>query len=277
MATLFKVMVVALAGYVAMLALVFWFQGKLIFFPLQELYSLTPQARGLAYEAVKLRSEDGEQLAAWWIPASASKPVQGTVLLFHGNAGNISHRSDYAAMFYGLGYNTFLVDYRGYGESTGKPSEAGTYRDATASWAWLTATRGIKAADIVIFGESLGGGIATWLAAKQAPRALILSSTFTSVPDLGAEIYPWLPVRWISRIHYNNLANLAQVRVPLLIAHSPEDEIIAYAHGERLYAVAHEPKTFLKMRGGHNEGFVFAREQWVRAVQEFLQRHAGKQ
>ena len=277
MATLFKVMVVALAGYVAMLALVFWFQGKLIFFPLQELYSLTPQARGLAYEAVKLRSEDGEQLAAWWIPASASKPVQGTVLLFHGNAGNISHRSDYAAMFYGLGYNTFLVDYRGYGESTGKPSEAGTYRDATASWAWLTATRGIKAADIVIFGESLGGGIATWLAAKQAPRALILSSTFTSVPDLGAEIYPWLPVRWISRIHYNNLANLAQVRVPLLIAHSPEDEIIAYAHGERLYAVAHEPKTFLKMRGGHNEGLVFAREQWVRAVQEFLQRHAGKQ
>ena len=198
------------------------------------------------------------------------------MLLFHGNAGNISHRIDYAKMFYGLGYSTLLVDYRGYGESTGEPSEAGTYRDATASWLWLTAARGIKASDIVIFGESLGGGVATWLAAQHVPRALILASTFTSIPDLGVEVYPWIPVRRLSRIHYDNLANVERIRVPVLIAHSPNDEIIPYAHGRRLHAAAHEPKAFLELSGGHNEGFVFAQKEWVKAVQVFLERYTGK-
>ncbi len=269
----------ALAGaalvYAALVALVFWFQPKLVYFPLKGLYSVTPQARGLPFEPVRVPTEDGEQLAAWWIPAPT--PAQGTVLLFHGNAGNMSHRLDYAKMFHGLGYNTVLVDYRGFGESTGEPSEQGTYRDATASWQWLTQTQGIKASDIVIFGESLGGSIATWLAAQNVtpgPRALILASTFTSIPDLGAQVYPWLPVRWISRIHYNSLATLQHIRAPLLVAHSADDELIPYAHGKRLYAAANEPKAFLDLSGGHNEGFVFAREDWVTAVQVFLKRYA---
>jgi fermentation-respiration switch protein FrsA (DUF1100 family) len=263
--------------YGAIVALVFWFQPRLVYFPLKGAYAVTPQSQGLAFEAVRLSTEDSEQLAAWWIPAPT--PAHGTVLLFHGNAGNISHRIDYAKMFYGLGYNTLLVDYRGYGESSGEPSEAGTYRDAQASWLWLTQTRSIAASDIVIFGESLGGGIASGLAAQQtqpAPRALILASTFTAIPDLAAQVYPWLPVRWISRIHYNNLANLEKIRVPLLVAHSPGDELIPYSHGERLYAAARDPKTFLQLSGGHNEGFVFAREDWVKAVQAFWQRHTKR-
>ena len=165
----------AIAGiavvYAALVALVFWFQPRLVYFPMKGGYSVTPQARGLPFERVTLRTEDGEQLAAWWIAAAV--PARGAVLLFHGNAGNISHRIEYAKMFYDLGYHTLLVDYRGFGESSGEPSEEGTYRDAMASWQWLTATRGIKAADIVIFGESLGGGIATWLAAQHAPRRVI--------------------------------------------------------------------------------------------------------
>ena len=195
-----KTLAVVAVGYGALLALLVWFQPKLVYFPLKGAYEVTPQALGLAFERVTLATEDGERLAAWWIPAP--KPARGTVLLFHGNAGNMSHRIDYAKMFYGLGYNTVLVDYRGYGDSTGEPSEQGTYRDAVASWQWLSA-RGIPAQDIVIFGESLGGGVATWLAVQHPPRALILASTFTSIPDLGAQVYPWLPVRWISRIHYN--------------------------------------------------------------------------
>ena len=273
MTTVLKVMLMLVTAYAAILSLVFFFQPRLVYFPLKASYSATPRALGLAFEAVILRTEDGEQLAAWWIPAPATMPAHGTVLLFHGNAGNISHRIDYAKMFYGLGYSTLLVDYRGYGESSGDPSEQGTYRDAMASWLWLTTTRGIKASDIVIFGESLGGGIATWLAAKQPPRALILASAFTSIADLGTELYPWLPVRWLSRIHYNNLANLEQIRAPLLIAHSPQDEIVPYAHGRRLHALAREPKAFLELSGGHNEGFVFAREEWVKALQVFLERH----
>lgn len=267
-----KTLAVVAVGYGALLALLVWFQPRLVYFPLTGTYDTTPQAQGLAFERVTLATEDGERLAAWWIPAP--KPARGTVLLFHGNAGNMSHRIDYAKMFYGLGYNTVLVDYRGYGDSTGEPSEQGTYRDAVASWQWLSA-RGIPAQDIVIFGESLGGGVATWLAVQHPPRALILASTFTSIPDLGAQVYPWLPVRWISRIHYNNLAHLENMRAPVLIAHSPGDDLIPYAHGQRLFEAAHEPKVFLELSGGHNEGFVFAREAWVKVVQDFLQRHAG--
>ena len=109
---------------------------------------------------------------------------------------------------------------------------------------------------------------------RRSVTKLILASAFTSVPDLGAEIYPWIPVRWLSRIHYNNLANLEKIRVPVLIAHSPADEIIPYAHGQRLHAAAHEPKSFLELSGGHNDGFVFAREEWVKVVQQFLQQSA---
>ncbi len=274
MSAVLKTMAVIALAYAAILALVFWFQPKMVYFPMKGGVATTPQSAGLAFEAVTLRTEDGEQLAAWWIPAPT--PARGTVLLFHGNAGNISHRIDYAKMFYGLGYGTLLVDYRGYGESSGVPSEQGTYRDAMASWRWLTATKSIWPSDIVIFGESLGGGVATWLAAQHPPRALILASTFTSIPDLGAQVYPWLPVRWLSRIHYNNLAHLERIKTPVLIAHSSGDELIPYAHGQRLYAAAREPKAFLELSGGHNEGFVFTREEWVKALQEFLERHAAK-
>lgn len=276
-----KVVLVVVAAYAAMLGLVFLLQARLVYFPAKGAYGMTPQSMGLPFEALKLRTEDGEQIAAWWIPAPSSAPARGAVLLLHGNAGNIAHRIDYAKMFHGLGYHTLLVEYRGYGESSGEPSEEGTYRDASAAWTWLTVTSGIKAGDIVIFGESLGGGPATWLAARQslsprtapqtAPRALMLASTFTSIPDLGAEHYSWIPVRWLSRIHYNNLANLERIKAPVLIAHSPGDEIIPYAHGRKLFDAAREPKVFLELRGGHNEGFVFARPEWVAAVRGFLE------
>lgn len=274
--SVWKILGSVAACYAAICALVFLFQAKLVYFPLQGNYGVTPQALGLAFERVTIATEDGEQLVAWWIPAPASTPARGAVLLFHGNAGNIAQRIDYARMFYDMGYATLLVDYRGYGESGGSPSEAGTYRDAAASWSWLTQTRGVKASDIVVFGESLGGGVATWLAAQQqareAPRALILASTFTSVPDMGAEVYPWLPVRWLARIRYDNLARITQIKVPLLIAHSPHDDIIPYAHGQRLFAAAREPKAFLDLAGGHNDGFVFMREEWRRALRAFLVR-----
>ena len=253
-------------GYAILVALVFLFQSRLIYFP-DKLIAVTPQAYGLAYEDVRLRTEDGETLAAWWMPAPAAR---GAVLLFHGNAGNISHRIDYAKMFHTLGYSTLLLGYRGYGASTGSPTEEGTYRDALAGWRWLTETRGLAPVDIVIFGESLGGGIATWLAVQQTPRALVLASTFTSVPDLAAQIYPFLPVRLISRYRYDNLERVSQLKLPIFIAHSPQDEIIPFAHGRRLYAAVRGPKTFLEMEGGHNEGMVFARDAWMRALAGFL-------
>lgn len=271
---LIDIMVPVAIAYGAVLVLLFAFQSHLVYYPSvgREL-TATPAARGLAYESVKIETEDGERLAAWWVPATGAR---GAVLLFHGNAGNISHRIDYPAMFNRLGYSTLLVDYRGYGESTGSPSEEGTYRDALASWRYLTGTRGVRPEDIVIVGESLGGAVASWLAARHAPRALILASSFTSVNDLGAEIYWFVPVRLISRFGYDTLANLGKIRAPVLIAHSRDDDVVPFAHGQKLFAAANEPKEFLEMRGGHNDGFIFSREEWVRAVGSFLERHARR-
>jgi fermentation-respiration switch protein FrsA (DUF1100 family) len=124
--------------------------------------------------------------------------------------------------------------------------------------------------------ESLGGGVATWLALKYPPRALVLASTFRSVPDLGAQIYPWLPVRLLARITYDNLARIARVDAPVLIAHSRDDDVIPFAHGEALFAAAREPKQMLVLAGGHNDGFLFTRDAWIAAVGAFLDRIAIK-
>lgn len=284
-ATLLNLLVAVVLGYALLVGIVFVTQERLVYFPdVGRELAITPRAFGLDFESVQIATEDGERLHGWWVPADRPR---GTVLLFHGNAGNIAARVDYLLMFHRLGYSTLIIDYRGYGQSTGRPSEIGTYRDAEAAWRWLTGTRGIKAADIVLFGESLGGAVASWLAARVpllpapaaqqqgvVPRALILASTFTSISDLGAEVYPFLPVRWISRIKYDNRANLQAARVPVLIAHSPGDELIPYAHGRRLLDAAREPKQFLELAGGHNDGFIFLREAWVQALGRFLDQHA---
>jgi len=260
-------------AYAVILSLVFLFQPRLVYFPqVERTLTVTPRAAGLDYEDVSLHTADGVKLHGWWVPAQNAR---GAVVLFHGNAGNISHRLGYLTMFSRLGYSVLLFDYRGYGTSGGNPSEAGTYRDAESAWQHLTEVRKVKARDIVIVGESLGGGVATWLAVKYPPRAVILASTFTSVPDLGAQVYPWLPVRLLARIEYANLDRIRQIEVPVMIAHSRGDDIIPFAHGEALFAAAREPKQMLVMSGGHNDGFIYARDEWSAAVGAFLERVAA--
>ncbi len=305
--TLWNVLVPVAIAYGAVLVLVFVFQSHLVFFPGtgREVVA-TPQSYGLGFETVEIRTVDGETLQAWWVPADDAR---GVVLFFHGNAGNISHRLDYLLMFQRLRYSTLIVDYRGYGRSTGTPSEAGTYRDAEAAWEHLRHARLAQPRDVVIAGESLGAAVATWLAAElsllplgeghgmregrredrapafpseertkagMGPRAVVLFSTFTSVTDLGAQVYWFLPVRLLSRIGYDNRENLKRIRAPVFIAHSRDDDIVPYAHGKRLYEAANEPKTFLEMRGGHNDGFIFTQPEWVAQLGAFLDRHAAK-
>jgi len=261
-------------AYAAVVALVFVFQSRLVFYPEvgRELV-LSPQSYGLRFEVVEIRTADGEKLAAWWVPA---EDARGSVLFFHGNAGNMSHRLDYLLMFHRLRYSTLIVDYRGYGTSTGSPSEEGTYRDAEAAWDYLRYARLARPEDVVVAGESLGGAVATWLAAKVAPRAVLLFSTFTSATDLGAEVYWFLPVRLISRIDYDNVANLKRIRAPVFIAHSRGDDIVPFAHGRKLFEAAGEPKAFLEMAGGHNDGFIFTRPEWTAQLAAFLDRFSAE-
>ena len=274
MRSVLNIVLLMAIAYAVVLLLVFLFQSRLIYFPqFERELTATPRAAGLDYEDVALHAADGVALHGWWVPARAAR---GAVLIFHGNAGNISHRIGYLTMFNRLGYAVLIIDYRGYGRSSGTPSEEGTYRDAEAAWQYLMETRKLKPQDVVILGESLGGGVATWLAVKYPPRALILASVFTSVPDLGAKVYWWLPVRLLARIHYDSRERMQQITAPALIAHSREDDIVPFAHGEALLAAAREPKQFLVMSGGHNDGFLFLREEWMAAVGSFLERAALK-
>lgn len=272
--TLLRILVIGVAAWAIVVTWVWLTQDRLLYFPqIGRDNPATPAAAGLRFENLRLQTADGETLAAWWVPAPAEK-TQGAVLLLHGNAGSIADRIMYLPHFHALGYAVLLVDYRGYGASSGKPSEQGTYWDAQAAWQWLTVVRGIKPGVIVLAGESLGGAVAAELAARVQPRALILASTFTSVPDLGSEIYPWLPVRLISRYRYDTLAQLRNYRGPVLIAHSRDDEIVPFVHGERLFAAAPGRKSMLEMHGGHNDSFLFSQPAWARTVGDFLAHHA---
>jgi fermentation-respiration switch protein FrsA (DUF1100 family) len=260
--------------YAALAALIFFVQPKLVYYPeIGRGIAETPHSSGLIYESVEVETADGERLHGWFVPAPDAK---ATVLFFHGNAGNISHRIGYLSMFYRLGYNTFIFDYRGYGESSGKPTEQGTYRDAVAAWQYITEKKAIPPADVVLFGESLGGAIASWLAAREIPGVLVLVSAFTSVPDMGAQLYPYLPIRRLSRFEYNTLEHLKDVTCPVFVAHSPQDEIVPFAQGRAIYEAARNPKQFLELQGGHNDGFIYVREDWTNALGKFIDMSLGR-
>lgn len=258
-------------GYVALAALLFVFQSRLIYFPeMGRTDKGTPAQLRLAFEDVRIATADGETLHGWFVPAAAAR---ATVLFLHGNAGSIVHRLEWLPMFQRLGLSVLLVDYRGFGASTGSPSEAGTYADAEAAWRHLTADRRIPPERIVVFGESLGGAVAARLAASATPGALVLHSAFTSAPDLAADLYPFLPARLLTRFRYDTLGAVQASRGPLLVAHSPQDEIVPVAHGRRLLDAAPGPKQWLELAGSHNDGFIFVRAEWAHQFDEFLRRH----
>jgi len=267
-----NIVILAAAGYFVMCLLLFFFQSRLIYFSeFGRGDYVTPQQAGMDYQEVTISAE-GEKLHGWFVPAPHAR---GVVLFFHGNAGNISHRLDYLRMFRELGLSVFIFDYRGFGKSSGEPSETGTYQDAEAAWNYLVETRHIAPSSIVLFGESLGGAVAAWLAARAKPRALIITSSFTSLPDLGAKLYPLFPVRLLTRYEYNTRKYLQASSCPVLIIHSREDEIVPFEHGEQLYAAAHEPKQLLEIHGGHNTSLILSRDLWMKGVGAFLDRHIG--
>jgi len=262
---------ILLAGFGLILGGLFLFQSRLVYFPMSKMDG-SPEDMGLSYEDVRLTASDGVELHGWFVPAEGAR---GVVLFCHGNAGNISHRLETMALIHGLGLSVFIFDYRGYGQSEGKPSEEGTYKDAWAAWQYLTRDRDMAPKDIVVWGRSLGGPIAAWLAREATPGALILESTFTSIPDIGAKLYPFLPVRLIARIGYNTGEYVSNVKCPVLVVHSPQDRLVYFEFGCRLFEAAPEPKEFLKITGDHNNGFLVSGAIYRDGVDAFLKRHAG--
>ncbi len=250
------------------------FQERLVYFPARTLEA-DPGDLGLPFAEVRFPAADGTALHGWFVPAENPR---GAALFFHGNAGNISHRLETVRLARNLGLNLFIFDYRGYGQSRGKPTEQGTYADARGAWAWLTGQGGQDPTRVVLWGRSLGGAVAAHLAAEldPPPAGLILESSFTSLPDMGAVAYPFLPVRLIARMRYPVAEDLARTRCPVLVAHSPSDEIVPYRFGERLYAIAPEPRRFLRLAGDHNNGWLATGRPYVDAVDGFLRDCLGR-
>jgi fermentation-respiration switch protein FrsA (DUF1100 family) len=262
----------AAAVYLGLALYLYVFQARYVYFPdlPSRQVDATPADIGLAFEAVRLATADGETLAGWFIPAPAAR---GTLLYLHGNGGNIGHRLDQIAVFHRLGLNIFIIDYRGYGASSGEPSENGTYQDALAAWNYLTQKKHLRPERIVLFGESLGGSIAAWLAARHAAAGLVLYASFTSVPEIAQALYPMFPASRLSRYRYDTRAALSKVNCPVLILHSVEDEIIPFSHGHALHEAARGPKRLVELRGGHNDALWVSRETYTREVGTFLQKY----
>ena len=242
------------------------FERSMIFVP-DAVMRAHPGVAGLKYEAIWLTGSDGTRLRAWWLPGP--KDDSPVMLCLHGNGGNLSYRVDKMRIFHDAGAAQLWLDWRGYGESAGTPSERGLHRDAQAGWDWLKA-KGVPPARLVIYGESLGCGPAIELAAKAAPAGLVVDSGFTSVADMAKRVLPWFPMR-LASVQFDNLTRVRSVYAPALFLHSPQDDIIPFEMGRRNFeACPAQRKRFVELKGDHNEGFLTSMPGYRDAIAGFL-------
>lgn len=261
-----RVVRLLLIAYLVVLMAALFLEQRLIFFPSRYPDGDWSEA-GDDIEDIFFESEDGVRLHGWYLPTA---PARAAVLFFHGNAGNVSHRLDMLRHLRSTQRVTvFAIDYRGYGKSQGRPTEAGIRRDARAALDWLAKQENISKRQVVLMGRSLGGAVAVDLAAQYGARGLVLESTFSSLPDVAAYHYPWLPVRLLMRTRFDSLAKIGRYQGPLLQSHSPQDEIVPYRSGRELFeASTSRPKVFFDIpNGSHN---MPQPPTYDRAVDQFL-------
>jgi fermentation-respiration switch protein FrsA (DUF1100 family) len=250
-------------------------ENRFIFFPDKRIES-TPRNWGLAYEDIYFTTQDGLRLNGWWVPGTGS-PL--TILWFHGNAGNISHRLDNITLRHDrLGTNIFIFDYREYGRSEGRASEEGTYHDGDAAIRYLRSRADIDPTKIVFLGESLGSAVAVEMAIRHGCAALILESPFLSIPEMAKTSFLFLPIGSLLRTRYDTLSKIGRVRAPLLIVHGENDEIVPIRQGQRLFEAAREPKEFYGIkRARHNDLYLVGGQAYLETLSRFLSRVLGNQ
>lgn len=246
-------------------------ERSFIYYPTRRLEA-TPRDVGLSFEDVRVTAEDGVRLHGWHVPG----PRDVTILWCHGNAGNISHRVENVRLLHDrLGVGTLIFDYRGYGQSEGAPSEAGTYRDARAFRAWLRRRDPEGAAPVVYFGRSLGAAVALALAVEDPPAALILETPFTSVRAMANATLPG--AGYLFRTRYDTLARIGRVGAPLFVLHGDADEVVPFAHGRAIFEAAPEPKRFFTIPGAHhNDTYIVGGEPYWTAWEAFLSAHVPR-
>ncbi|MCH8321186.1 MAG: alpha/beta hydrolase [Acidobacteria bacterium] len=248
-------------------------EKSLIFYPTSDI-DRTPEELGLPYEDITFTTEDGVRLNGWFIPSPVGVL---TLLWFHGNAGNISHRLDNIRLLHEkVKIHIFIWDYRGYGRSEGSVSEKGTYKDATAALKYLRSRKDLDPKKFVFYGRSLGAAVAVDLAVRDEPLALIIETAFTSIREMAKLAFPFLPIGPFLRTRYDTLEKIRQVQGPLLILHGDQDDIVPYAQGKRIFDAAPEPKEFYTIRGArHNDTFIVGGDPYFAALKDFIERAAA--
>ena len=252
--------------YVVLAAFLYFNQRRLAFVPSRDL-TVLPSDVGLSYEDIFIEVADGERIHGWYFPVEGGSVV---TMLCHGNAGNISHRLETAEFLTSLGVSVLFFDYRGYGQSDGKPSEENAYADAEAAHRWLTSDKGFQAEQVLIFGRSLGGAVAVELATRVPCRALIVESSFSSITDVGKRMFPYMPVGLLLTFKFDSASKIATLNCPKLITHSPDDEIVPYDLGRRLFEAAAEPKQWVELSGGHNDRDYFRDQAYIDGWQRLI-------
>lgn len=246
---------------------------SLLYFPARELLQ-TPAHAGLEFTDAWIDTDDSERLHGWWIPAPTRSLAH--LLLLHGNAGNVGDRVLHAALLCSRGLDVMLVDYRGYGRSSGRPSEEGTYRDARAARDVLMKQEGVDPRRVVYLGESLGGAVALKLAVEHPPAGLVLQSTFTSVRDMARRHYPFIPPAAVPDA-YPSLRLISDLRSAVLVLHGERDDIVPAEHGRALFDAAPEPKQLCVIAGaGHNDLLAVAGERYANAIDDWARDTLGR-
>lgn len=256
------VLIVVVALYLAAATVMYVAQRRFIYFP--EPVRTPPQSVGLPDVSERfISTPDGEKLIAWY---GKAKPGQPTLLYFHGNGGALEFRNVSFRHFLDQGLGVFMMSYRGYSGSTGEPSEAANVADAKLAYEALL-KEGVRPQDIILYGESLGSGVAIQVAAEKQVAGMILDSPYTSVAELAARLYPWLPVNLLLKDRYDSILHIRNVHTPLLVVHGEADDVIPVEMGRRLFAAANEPKEIVTIPGGghavHDDRVFEIIDRWI--------------
>ncbi|MFH0826259.1 MAG: alpha/beta hydrolase [Candidatus Omnitrophota bacterium] len=254
-----------LLGSVLLMLYLKYIESRAVFFPEKEI-EYYPSEVSLPFEDVSFPTSDGLKLNGWFI---AQPGAAYTLLLFHGNAGNIGHRLDKLLTLRPTGANIFIMDYRGFGKSEGRISEKGFYLDAKAAYDYLVEIRKIPPEQIILYGESLGTAAVIDLAAKVKVKAIIVEGGFSRGRDMATRMYPFIP-NFLFSDSYNSLKKIKSVDVPKLFIHSRDDEIVPSSLARKLYLVSQEPKEFVEINGGHNSAFMDSKEEYISAIASFI-------
>jgi len=262
------ILIILSLSYSVIVIYYYFNQEKIIFYPSKHVVD-PPQGHDI--KEVFFDTDDNVRLHAWWME---KERASGTVLFFHGNAGNLGDRIHRLSLFNRFSYNCLIIDYRGYGKSEGSiKKEDDLYLDSLAAFEYLVDDRNIKEEDILIWAKSIGTGIAVDLAQNKNIKALILESPYTSLIDLGSHHFPWLPVKYLVTYKLNSDKKIGNVVSPILIYHSRSDKIIPFKLGEELFALAGEQKQLSILRGGHNSDIIISEKQYISEFLKFNERY----